>query len=137
MSNCGDSRPKSPALTAGANDRGETPEDLLFRHLVNPNSLVDASAHNGSCHGPPMPPPIRDAKPAIVATHKQPASATARKPGDCELILEGKSIERLVLLDPHGLTKVIPSPGASVFLPPGRYVLQQVDFRGWISTVSE
>jgi hypothetical protein len=70
---------------------------------------------------PPMRAPIRNG---------QTASATARKPGDCELILEGKSIERLVLLDSRGLTKVIASPRTSVFLPPGRYVLQQVDFQG-------
>jgi hypothetical protein len=67
---------------------------------------------------------------ATVATGKQPAPASARMPGGCELILEEKSIDKLVLLDPQGQTKEINTPRASVFLPPGRYVLQQVGFRG-------
>jgi hypothetical protein len=68
--------------------------------------------------------------PAIVPAAKQPAPASARMPGECELIIEGKSVEKLVLLDPHGLTKEITAPRASVFLPPGRYVLQQIEFQG-------
>ena len=42
----------------------------------------------------------------------------------------GEVGERLMLVDPHGQIKIITSPRASVFLPPGRYVLQQVDFEG-------
>ena len=73
---------------------------------------------------------------AKAATDEKLSPTAVRKPGDCELILEGKYIESLSLLDPLGNTKVIKSPGSSMFLPPGRYVLEEVHLESGCSAWS-
>jgi hypothetical protein len=71
--------------------------------------------------------------PAVVLAEAKPASQPAGNPGDGELILESKYIERLVLLDPQGQRKDITAPGPKMFLPPGQYIVQEVYFQGGFS----
>ncbi len=54
----------------------------------------------------------------------------ARDPSACELIIEGKHIEKLTLVNGQGLVKEINHPGSSVFLPRGLYTVQSIQVEG-------
>ena len=59
---------------------------------------------------------------ATEAAKEQPAP----KPADCRLIVEGKHIEKLTLVDEQGHATIITRPGSSVSLPAGRYWIQEI-----------
>jgi len=50
----------------------------------------------------------------------------ARDPSACELKIEGKHVEKLTLADEQGKLTEIDQPGPSVFLPPGRYQIKEM-----------
>jgi hypothetical protein len=52
------------------------------------------------------------------------------KAAGCELIIEGKSIEQLILVNKHDVQKEIQRPGESVSLPSGRYRVLHVVLDG-------
>src|SRR3972149_4583360 len=66
----------------------------------------------------------------LISTIALAAEATKQQTDQnhttCELVLEGKNIEKLVLLDGHGLSKTFTRPDSSLFLPPGNYTIQEV-----------
>lgn len=58
---------------------------------------------------------------------KQPE---AEKPADCQLILEGKHIEKLVLSDKQGKVVNLVRPDARVLLPAGDYQIEEIEVPG-------
>jgi hypothetical protein len=62
---------------------------------------------------------------ADQGTERPPGKATG-----CELIIEGESIDQLVLGNEHDVTERIDRPGESVTLPPGRYRVWHVGLEG-------
>jgi hypothetical protein len=56
----------------------------------------------------------------------------ALPPPACELIL-GKNVEHLLLLDEKGQSVVYERRGSSMFLWPGRYVIQEIQLQGGYS----
>jgi hypothetical protein len=72
--------------------------------------------------------------PAVALAENKPASRPVGNPGDCELVLENKHVESLVLLDPQGLSKLVEVSGTSVYLPQGKYQLQAIQFQGGVSS---
>ena len=71
--------------------------------------------------------------PAIALVAEAPTEPTAPNALGCELILEGKCIEKIDLLDEQGQTKNFVKPGASVFLPPGQYEIEEIQLQGGYS----
>lgn len=65
----------------------------------------------------------------IVCAAEPAKEQPARDPSDCELIIAGKHIEKLSLVNKAGLDKVIVRPGPSIFLPPGRYRIQEIQLQ--------
>jgi hypothetical protein len=61
---------------------------------------------------------------------KPPARDTDWPP--CELIL-GKHVEKLALTDTHGQSVAYRLRGSSMFLPPGQYVVEEIDLQGGFS----
>ena len=62
----------------------------------------------------------------------QPRSAGPR-PATGKLILEGKHIEKLILSGPQG-RQVLTRPAATVSLPLGQYVIEQIELEGGYTT---
>jgi hypothetical protein len=68
---------------------------------------------------------------SAVAFAAEPAKqGAARDSAACELVLEDEGIEKLTLVDDEGLWKEFARPGRSIFLPPGRYRIQEI----WLKT---
>jgi len=62
-----------------------------------------------------------------VATAAAPAKERAAEDAStCELLLEGRGIEKLTLVNELGLRKEITRPGRSVRLPPGKYRIEEI-----------
>jgi hypothetical protein len=53
----------------------------------------------------------------------------ARRPGDAELVFEGRPVEEITLVDERGQVREIVRPEARVFLPPGRYQIREICVR--------
>ena len=71
--------------------------------------------------------------PAVVLAAgpaKEPLAPAYRAFG--ELIL-GKHIESLSLIDQHGQSVLYQRRGSSMFVPPGRYVIEEIDLQGGFS----
>jgi hypothetical protein len=68
--------------------------------------------------------------PAISLAAEPAKKPPALDPATCELVLEGKHFERLVLIGPNGSRKEILRPGASVLLPPGQYGIIEFQLQG-------
>jgi hypothetical protein len=68
--------------------------------------------------------------PLAILTAEPVKGQPARDPASCELVLEGKHIETLLLTDPHGQPKSLIRPGTREFLPPGQYVIVQIQLEG-------
>jgi hypothetical protein len=67
--------------------------------------------------------------PAAEPAQKQPVP----DPSSCELIL-GKHIENIVLTDQRARPAIYRRSGSSLFLPPGQYVVTQIDVVGGYSS---
>jgi hypothetical protein len=71
--------------------------------------------------------------PVITLAAEPAKKQSAKDQTTCELVLEGKHIEKLVLsgpVGPVGIRKEILQPNASVFLPPGHYMIGEVHLQG-------
>jgi hypothetical protein len=69
-----------------------------------------------------------------IASAAEPANdQPARDPSACELVIEGKGIEKLVLVNTMGQDKVISRPDPSVFMPPGEYWIREIQLQGGYS----
>jgi hypothetical protein len=63
-----------------------------------------------------------------------PKPLQKEKPADCELILKGSRIEKLLLIDEREKLIELVRPGDRVLLPAGYYKIQQIDVQGgWSS----
>ena len=71
--------------------------------------------------------------PVIALAAEASTEPTAQDSPGCELILEGKCIESIKLYDEQGQTKSFVKPDASVFLPPGRYGIEEIELQGGYS----
>ena len=71
--------------------------------------------------------------PVIALAAEAPTEPTAPNTPNCELIFEGKCIESIKLYDEQGKTKSFVKPDASVFLPPGRYSIEEIELQGGYS----
>lgn len=58
------------------------------------------------------------------------AQKQAQQPADCQLILEGKHIEKLVLRDKQGKIVELVHPAARVTLPAGEYQIEAIEVEG-------
>ena len=47
----------------------------------------------------------------------------------CTLVLEGKPIDNLILVDPQGLLYKFSRPNSTLSLPPGRYLIREIAVR--------
>ena len=64
--------------------------------------------------------------PAIAYAAEPANQQPARDPSACELKILGKHVEKLTLADEQGRLNEIDHPGPSVFLPPGRYQIKEM-----------
>jgi hypothetical protein len=64
---------------------------------------------------------------AVPETQDTAADGPASKPAVCQLRIEGRGIERLVLADESQATTEFARPDASVPLPAGRYFVREVE----------
>jgi hypothetical protein len=72
--------------------------------------------------------------PAIALAGDVVKQAQPEKRADCELILEGRGIEKLVLSDKQGKVISLVRPGACVLLPAGEYQIEEIGVEGgWSS----
>jgi hypothetical protein len=63
-----------------------------------------------------------------------PKPPQKEKPADCELILKGRRIDILVLIDKDEKLIELVRPGDRVLLPAGQYAIRQIDVEGgWSS----
>jgi hypothetical protein len=69
-----------------------------------------------------------------VCVADAPKPPQEQKPADCELILKGGRIEKLVLIDKDEKLIELVRPGDRVLLPAGQYAIRQIDVEGgWSS----
>jgi len=68
--------------------------------------------------------------PAVVFATEPAKEQPAPKPAACQLILEGKHIERLTLADERGRLVKFTHPEPSVSLPAGRYQMREIVVEG-------
>jgi hypothetical protein len=64
--------------------------------------------------------------PAIEFAAETAKEQPARDPSACELKIEGKHVEKLTLADEQGKLIEIYQPAPSVFLPPGRFQIKEM-----------
>jgi hypothetical protein len=62
---------------------------------------------------------------AVAPVEKQ----AARRPTDAELVFEGRTVEKITLVDERGQATEFVRPDARVFLPPGRYQIREIRVR--------
>jgi hypothetical protein len=72
--------------------------------------------------------------PTAVCAADAPKPPQNKKPADCELILKGRRIDILVLIDKDEKLIELVRPGDRVLLPAGQYAIRQIDVEGgWSS----
>ena len=73
--------------------------------------------------------------PAVAWTEEPAAKQPAKDPSQCELVVEGKQVERISLLPQQsasnsGVISLDVKPGVSMFLPQGNYSIWNIELQG-------